>query len=73
MFCNQVYGQNAKLSDYRSKHPLDFGKDNDRDLVETMPYGAPEIIDFEGQTYIAVLLPTLKGIEVAKLKWVPKR
>jgi hypothetical protein len=33
--------------------PKDFG--HDRDLVETMPFAAPEIIDFEGQTYIAVL------------------
>ena len=32
----------------------------------------PEIIDYEGQTYIAVLLPTLKGIQIAKLKFAPK-
>jgi hypothetical protein len=69
---NQFYGQNAQFSVYRSKDPLDFGQDNDRYLVETMPYAAPEIVDFEGQTYLAALLPNLKGIEVTKLKWVPK-
>jgi len=69
---NQVYGQNAKFSVYRSKDPLDFGRDNDRYLVETMPYAAPEIVDFEGQTYLAVLLPNLKGIQIARLKWGPK-
>jgi len=69
---NQFYGQNAQFSVYRSKDPLDFGKDNDRFLVETMPFAAPEIVEFEGQTYLAVLLPNLKGIQIAKLKWVPK-
>jgi predicted GH43/DUF377 family glycosyl hydrolase len=72
LFRNQLYGQNAKFSVYRSKDPMDFGRDDDRYLVETMPFAAPELIDFEGQTYIAVLLPNLKGIQVAKLKWIPK-
>jgi hypothetical protein len=69
---NQLYGQPAQFKVYRSKNPLDFGKDNDDYLVETMPYAAPEIVESEGQTYIAVLLPSLKGIEIAKLKWEPK-
>ena len=72
LFRNQSYGQNAKFSIYRSKDPMDFGRNNDRNLVGTLPFAAPEIIDFEGQTYIAVLLPTLKGIQIAKLKWVPR-
>lgn len=70
LFRNQRYGQNAQFAVYRSKDPLDFGLDNDRNLVETMPFAAPEIIESEGQTYIAVLLPSLKGIQIAKLKWV---
>lgn len=69
---NQFYGQNAQFKVYRSKDPMDFGKDNDEDLVETMPYAAPEIVESEGQTYLAVLLPDLKGIQIAKLKWAPK-
>jgi hypothetical protein len=69
---NQYYGQNGKFTVYRSKDPLDFGKDDDKDLVESMPYAAPEIVESEGQTYLAVLSPSLKGIEIAKLKWEPK-
>lgn len=69
---NQRYGRNAQFTVYRSKDPKDFGKDDDKDLVETMPYAAPEIVESEGQTYLAVLMPNLKGIEIAKLKWVPK-
>ncbi len=69
---NSHNGQDAQFKVYRSKDPLDFGKDSDRDLVETMPYAAPEIIKSEGQTYLAVLLPDLKGIQIAKLKWVPR-
>src|ERR1700677_1132080 len=78
LFRNQFYGHNphtgqdARFTVYRSKNPLDFGLDNDRYLVETMPFAAPEIIEFEGATYIAVLLPTLKGIQLAKLRWAPK-
>jgi hypothetical protein len=69
---NQRYGENAQFSVYRSKDPMDFGKDDDRYLVETMPYAAPEIVDSQGQTYLAVLLPSLKGIQIAKLIWVKK-
>lgn len=69
---NQFYGEHAQFTVYRSKDPLDFGKDDDRYMVATMPYAAPEIIEAEGNTYIAVLLPSLKGIQIAKLKWAPK-
>jgi hypothetical protein len=69
---NQFYGEHAKFTVYRSKNPLDFGKNNDRNIVETMPYAAPEIIESGGQTYLAVLLPNLKGIQIAKLKFAKK-
>lgn len=69
---NQLYGEHAQFAVYRSKDPLDFGRDDDRYLVETMPYAAPEIIESDGQLYIAVLLPSLKGIQIAKLKFEPK-
>jgi hypothetical protein len=68
---NQVYGKKAHFAVYRSKDPLNFGRGNDEKLVETLPYAAPEIIEFEGNTYLAVLLPNLKGIQIVKLKWVP--
>jgi hypothetical protein len=48
---------------------MDFGIDNDRFLVGTLPVAAPEIIEYDGQTYIASLLPSLKGIRIARLVW----
>ncbi len=69
---NQLYGEHAQFAVYRSKDPLDFGNNNDQSLVETMPYAAPEIIEADGQLYIATLLPNLKGIQIAKLKFTPK-
>lgn len=72
LFRTQRYGENAQSSVYRSKDPADFGVDHDKYLVGTVPYAAPEIVDYEGQTYIAVLLPNLKGIQIAKLKFAPK-
>jgi hypothetical protein len=68
----QRYGERAQSTVYRSKNPLDFGQDNDRYMVGTVPYAAPEIIESEGETYIAVLLPSLKGIQVARLKFVAR-
>jgi hypothetical protein len=69
---NQLYGEKASFVVYRSKDPTDFGLDTDKHLVETMPYAAPEIIESDGQVYMAVLLPNLKGIQIAKLKFEPK-
>lgn len=69
---NQFYGERAQFTVYRSKNPLDFGQDNDRYMVETMPFAAPEIVESEGQTYLAVLLANLKGIQMAKLKFALK-
>jgi hypothetical protein len=68
----QKYGKDAQFMVYRSRDAKDFGRNDDRYLVETMPYAAPEIVESQGQTYLAVLLPTLKGIQIARLKWVPK-
>jgi hypothetical protein len=58
---------NAETRVYRSKDPTDFGINDDRYLVETLPVAAPEIIESHGQLYIAALLPSLKGIQIAKL------
>jgi len=69
---NQYYGQRALFTVYRSRDPQDFGQDSDRYLIGTMPYAAPEIVESEGQTYIAVLLPNLKGIQIARLKFEPR-
>jgi sucrose-6-phosphate hydrolase SacC (GH32 family) len=72
LFRTQHYGQNAQTSVYRSKDPMNFGIEDDRFLVGTLPVAAPEIVEYEGQLYIAALLPSLKGIQIAKLKFAPK-
>jgi hypothetical protein len=72
LFRTQHYGENAQTSVYRSRDPTDFGVNDDRYFLETLPVAAPEIIESGGQVYIAALLPSLKGIQVAKLKWAPK-
>ena len=71
LFRNQVYGRNAKCRVYFSQDPFDFGVDHDeKHLVCSLPYAAPEIIKSEGHYYMAALLPTLKGIQIARLEWV---
>jgi len=69
LFRTQSYGQGAQTRVYRSKAPLNFGINDDRFLVGTLPVAAPEIVEHDGQTYIASLLPSLKGIRIAKLGW----
>lgn len=72
LFRTQHYGENAETRVYRSKDPTKFGINDDRYLVETLPVAAPEIIESRGQLYIAALLPSLKGIQIAKLGWERK-
>lgn len=70
LFRTQTYGKNARCSVYFSRDPLDFGVDHDEGhFVCTLPIAAPEIIRHEGQYYIAALLPSLKGIQIARLQW----
>ncbi|MBM4017316.1 MAG: hypothetical protein FJ288_03155 [Planctomycetes bacterium] len=69
LFRTQRYGQKAQTTVYASPDPLDFGINDDRWRLGTLPVAAPELIDHEGQTYIAALLPSLKGIQVARLAW----
>lgn len=72
LFRTQMYGPEEVTTVYRSKNPTDFGVNDDRYRVGTLPVAAPEIIEFEGATYIAALLPNLKGIRIARLEWVPQ-
>ncbi len=72
LFRNQVYGENNLNHQYCSPNPLDFGVDDDRYLIGTLNVAAPEIIFYEGQYYIAALLPELKGIRMAELEWKNK-
>lgn len=71
LFRTQKYGANAQSMVYHSRDPLDFGVGTDANhYVTTLPVAAPEIFQHEGRWYIAALLPTLKGIQIAPLKWV---
>jgi hypothetical protein len=69
LFRTQAYGQNAKTSVYRSQDPTNFGVNDDRFLATTMPVAAPEIVEYEGQIYMASLLPGLNGIRIARMKF----
>jgi hypothetical protein len=73
LFRTQRYGQNAHTSVYHSRDPLDFGIDKDAEhLVTTLPIAAPEIFQHEGKWYMAALLPSLKGIQIAPMEWVAR-
>ena len=69
LFRTQVYGDPGQTTVYASKDPMNFGINDDRFLVGRLPVAAPEIIEHDGQTYIASLLPSLKGIRIARLEW----
>ena len=71
LFRTQRYGKNNISSIYASPDPLNFGVNDDRFFIATLPVAAPEIVVHKGQYYIAALLPNLKGIRIARLKWVP--
>jgi hypothetical protein len=70
LFRNQRYGENNLNTQYCSPDPMDFGVNDDRYLISTLPVAAPEIVSYRGGYYIAALLPSLKGIRIARLKWV---
>ncbi|MAD80178.1 MAG: hypothetical protein CMJ50_04940 [Planctomycetaceae bacterium] len=72
LFRTQRYGRSARTSVYRSKDPLDFGINDDRYFVCVLPVAAIEIVQQDEQDYIAALLPSLKGIQIARLDWVPR-
>jgi hypothetical protein len=70
MFRNQLYGVPSLNTQYASPNPLNFGVGHDHFRIGNLPVAAPEIVLYEGQYYIAALMPSLKGIQIAKLKWV---
>lgn len=70
LFRTQRYGQDAVTRVYHSRDPLDFGIDKDGEhFVTALPIAAPEIVRHEGKWFVAALLPSLKGIQVAPLEW----
>ena len=72
LFRTQRYGQNAISRVYHSRDPLNFGVNDDKHLVGSLPVAAPELIQHKGQWYMASLLPSLKGIHIARMQWKAK-
>jgi len=72
LFRTQHYADNPQTSVYCSKDPMNFGINDDKYFICRLPVAAPEIILQGEQYYIAALLPNLKGIRIARLKWMQK-
>ncbi|MDT8300745.1 MAG: hypothetical protein RQ760_04615 [Sedimentisphaerales bacterium] len=72
LFNTQKYTRPQHTTVYRSDDPFRFGINDNSLEVAILPVAAPEIILHDGQYYIASLMPSLKGIHIARLKWVPK-
>ncbi len=72
LFRNQMYGEANLNTQYCSPNLMDFGVNSDKYMIGEMAVAAPEIIFYEGEYYMAALLPSLKGIRIAKLKWLEK-
>jgi len=68
-FRNQYYGAGAANWAYYSTNPLNFGIDDDTNLVAQLPIAAPEIVLYDGKYYIAALKPELNGIRIARLSF----
>ena len=71
LFRNHVYGEKNLNTQYASHNPFDFGVGNDNYVIGELAIAAPEIINFQGEYYIAALNPTLDGIRIAKIQWLP--
>jgi hypothetical protein len=69
LFTTQRYLANPQTSVFYSRDPLHFGLHDDRTRVAHLPVAAPEILQHEGQWYIAALKPQLDGIRIARLQW----
>ena len=72
LFNTQKYNGRQHTTVYRSDDPFRFGINDNTLEVAILPVAAPEIILYKGKYYIASLMPSLKGIHIAQLKWAPK-
>jgi hypothetical protein len=70
LFNTQRYGRRQHATVFSSAESLHYGINDNRFEVTTLPVAAPEIILLDGRYYIASLMPSLEGIQIAKLKWV---
>jgi hypothetical protein len=69
LFRNQRYGQKALNTQYASPDRMDFGVNADQYMIGTLSVAAPEIVTDGNKQFMAALLPSLKGIQVAELTW----
>ncbi|NND31680.1 MAG: hypothetical protein HKN76_03750 [Saprospiraceae bacterium] len=69
LFRTEKYGEDNKTNIYRSPDPLDFGIDDDRYFIGSIPVAAPEFFEYQDTWYIACLLPSLQGVRLGKLSW----
>ena len=69
LFRNQLYGEKNLNTQYASANPFQFGVGDDSFRIGALPVAAPEIIEHEGKEFMAALMPSLKGIRLARLKW----
>jgi hypothetical protein len=69
LFRTQHYGRQAQTRVYASPDPLNFGVNDDRYFVTTMPVAAPEIVAVGERLYLACLRPELDGIRIAPLRF----
>lgn len=69
LFRIERYGAANLTHVYASEDPLYFGiGENETNYVTSLEIAAPEIIvGYDGQDYVAALLPTLDGIRIAPL------
>ncbi|QDV22934.1 glycoside hydrolase family protein [Aureliella helgolandensis] len=73
LFRTQHYGTNGITTVYHSKDPKMFGINQDeRYLATRLAVAAPEIVHHDGEDFIVALTPELDGIQLARLKWLPK-
>jgi hypothetical protein len=72
LFRTQQYGRQAETRVYASPDLLDFGVNDDRYLVATLPLAAPEVIAHDGRPYLACLRDGLDGVRIAPLRFVPR-
>ncbi len=63
-------GDEYETTVYRSPDPLDFGIDDDRCVVGTLPLEVGRIIFHDRLYYIAALNSDYTGMRMARLKWV---
>jgi hypothetical protein len=54
---------------YRSDDPSDFGVDDDRYLIASLPVKAPEVVFHDGQWYVSDLAD-FRGLMMHRLRWV---